>query len=146
MEGSRSRSPNSEQLIRIHVDRDGDVFGEGQFVESVADKTAQAHDGFAADQNVETELALQFFERCGRCVAQDEFVGQWIALGPLLWLPRGWMWIFGGFILFRIFDIAKPWPVSWADRHVQGGFGVMLDDVVAGAYAALALTLLLRVF
>jgi phosphatidylglycerophosphatase A len=79
-------------------------------------------------------------------VVWDEFVGQWIALGPLLWLPRGWMWIFGGFILFRIFDIAKPWPVSWADRHVQGGFGVMLDDVVAGAYAALALTLLLRVF
>ena len=74
----------------------------------------------------------------------DEFVGQWIALTPLLAAPRGAMWISGGFILFRIFDIAKPWPVSWADRQVGGGLGVMLDDVVAGAYAALVLALALQ--
>jgi phosphatidylglycerophosphatase A len=73
----------------------------------------------------------------------DEFVGQWIALLPLVIAPRHWMWIFAGFILFRIFDIAKPWPVSWADRRVHGGFGVMLDDVIAGIYAALVLWLLL---
>jgi phosphatidylglycerophosphatase A len=54
------------------------------------------------------------------------------------------LWIFAGFILFRVFDIVKPWPVSWADRKVGGGVGVMLDDVIAGAYAALALVLLLR--
>jgi phosphatidylglycerophosphatase A len=82
-------------------------------------------------------------------VVWDEFVGLWIALAPLLWWPRGWMWIsagwiFLGFILFRIFDIAKPWPVSWADKSVGGGLGVMLDDVIAGLYAALALTLALR--
>jgi phosphatidylglycerophosphatase A len=77
-------------------------------------------------------------------VVWDEFVGQWIALAPLLWLPRGDEWILGGFILFRIFDIAKPWPVSWADRRVAGGFGVMLDDVFAAGYAALALLLALR--
>ncbi len=75
----------------------------------------------------------------------DEFVGQWIALTPLLWLPwspRYWLWICAGFILFRIFDIGKPWPVSWADRAVGGGLGVMLDDVFAGAYAAFILTAL----
>ena len=77
-------------------------------------------------------------------VVWDEFVGQWIALAPLLWLPRGGMWIFAGFILFRIFDIWKPWPVSWADRRIAGGLGVMLDDVFAGLYAAIVLALLLR--
>ena len=42
----------------------------------------------------------------------------------------------GGFIAFRLFDILKPWPVSWADRSVAGAWGVMLDDLIAGAYAA----------
>ncbi len=77
-------------------------------------------------------------------VVWDEFVGLWIALAPLLWLQAGWLWVAGGFILFRIFDIAKPWPVSWADRKVGGGLGVMLDDVFAGAYAGIALTILHR--
>jgi phosphatidylglycerophosphatase A len=75
-------------------------------------------------------------------VVWDEFVGQWIALMPLLWRSDSAVWIFAGFILFRIFDIAKPWPVSWADRNVKGGFGIMFDDVIAGIYAALALTIL----
>ena len=79
-------------------------------------------------------------------VVWDEFVGQWIALAPLLWLRRGAWWICAGFILFRVFDIAKPWPVSWADRRVGGGLGVMLDDVIAGAYAALALLVALRLW
>jgi len=74
----------------------------------------------------------------------DEFVGLWIALAPLVGMPGSWAWIAAGFILFRIFDIWKPWPVSWADRNVEGGLGVMLDDVVAGAYAAIALILMLR--
>jgi phosphatidylglycerophosphatase A len=76
-------------------------------------------------------------------VVWDEFVGQWIALAPLLWAPRGWLWVFCAFVLFRIFDIAKPWPVSWADRKVGGGLGVMLDDVIAGTYAAGVLAALL---
>ena len=75
-------------------------------------------------------------------VVWDEFVGQWIALAPLVWWPRGWPWAICGFALFRIFDILKPWPVSWADRKVPGGLGVMLDDVIAGVYAALALAVL----
>ncbi len=46
-----------------------------------------------------------------------------------------------GFALFRAFDIAKPWPVSWADRRLRGGLGVVLDDVLAGVLAALVLQL-----
>jgi phosphatidylglycerophosphatase A len=60
-----------------------------------------------------------------------------------VWWPREWPWVICGFALFRVFDILKPWPVSWADRKVPGGLGVMLDDVIAGFYAATALALLL---
>lgn len=74
-------------------------------------------------------------------IVWDEFVGQWIALAPLLWQPGGTLWIAAAFVLFRLFDIWKPWPVSWADRTIKGGFGVMLDDAVAGVYAALVLSL-----
>lgn len=62
----------------------------------------------------------------------DEFVGLWISL---LLLPGGWYWALVGFCLFRLFDIAKPWPVGWLDKHVKGGAGIMLDDVAAGVYA-----------
>ena len=74
----------------------------------------------------------------------DEFVGLWIALAPLVGMTGSWAWVAAGFILFRIFDIWKPWPVSWADRKVEGGLGVMLDDVIAGLYAAIVLALMLR--
>lgn len=76
-------------------------------------------------------------------VVIDEFVGLWIALSTA---PRGWGWIALGFALFRLFDIWKPWPVSWADRRIKGGVGTMLDDVVAGLYALAALQLLIAVF
>lgn len=72
-------------------------------------------------------------------VVWDEFVGQWIALLPLVVAPRAWPWMLAGFALFRLFDVWKPWPVSWADRRIEGGWGVMLDDVIAGAYAAIIL-------
>lgn len=69
-------------------------------------------------------------------VVWDEFVGVWIALFAA---PQGWPWILAGFALFRLFDILKPWPVSWADDHVEGGMGAMLDDALAGLYALLTL-------
>ena len=49
-----------------------------------------------------------------------------------------------GFALFRLFDIAKPWPVSWADRRLRGGLGVMADDLIAGLLAAVVLQLSVR--
>ena len=69
-------------------------------------------------------------------VVFDEFVGVWIALFAA---PPGWAWMLGGFALFRLFDIWKPWPVRWADRRVHGGLGVMLDDAIAGGYAWIVL-------
>ncbi|NJN52351.1 MAG: phosphatidylglycerophosphatase A [Gammaproteobacteria bacterium] len=63
----------------------------------------------------------------------DEWVGMWIAL---LGCPRTLWAMVAAFALFRLFDIAKPWPVSWADREVGGGLGVVLDDVLAGLLAA----------
>lgn len=67
-------------------------------------------------------------------VVIDEVAGMGIAL-LFPWASTWYLLV--GFILFRVFDILKPWPVSWADRQVGGGFGVMLDDVIAGAYALL---------
>jgi len=76
-------------------------------------------------------------------VVWDEFVGQWITLFPLVVAPRAWPWIGFAFVLFRVFDVWKPWPASWADRAVKGGFGAMLDDVIAGVYAAIVLAVAL---
>jgi phosphatidylglycerophosphatase A len=69
----------------------------------------------------------------------DEVIGMWITLFAA---PAQWWWMVVGFGLFRLFDIWKPWPVRWADRRVQGGMGVMLDDVIAGLYALVVLRLL----
>lgn len=77
-----------------------------------------------------------------RSLVIDEFVGQWIALLPALLAP--WWAIVAGFALFRLFDVWKPWPIRWLDRHLKGGMGVMVDDVVAGVFAALVLALSLH--
>lgn len=69
-------------------------------------------------------------------IVWDEFVGFWITM---LLAPAGWWWILAGFVLFRLFDIWKPWPVRIADRKVHGGLGIMLDDILAGGYAWLVL-------
>ena len=72
-------------------------------------------------------------------IVWDEFLGFWLTM---LFAPSGWMWIVIGFVLFRLFDIWKPWPISVIDHKVKGGFGIMLDDLVAGAYALVVLQLL----
>lgn len=69
----------------------------------------------------------------------DEFVGLWIALALI---PLDGLWLALGFILFRLFDIWKPWPIRWFDRNLKGGLGVMADDAVAGAAALVILGLL----
>lgn len=71
-------------------------------------------------------------------IVWDEFVGYWITM---FLAPAGWLWIVVGFVLFRLFDIIKPWPISWLDRHVDGGLGVMIDDVLAGIMACVCLQL-----
>ncbi|MCP8686112.1 phosphatidylglycerophosphatase A family protein [Marinobacterium sedimentorum] len=76
-------------------------------------------------------------------IVWDEFVGFWITM---LFVPVQWYWILAGFALFRLFDIWKPWPIRVVDQKVEGGFGIMLDDVLAGIYALLVLQLLLYVF
>lgn len=67
----------------------------------------------------------------------DEVVGIWVTLLPLTILSP--LNIFLAFVLFRFFDIVKPWPVSWADKKLHNEHGVMLDDVLAGIYAAIIL-------
>jgi len=66
----------------------------------------------------------------------DEVVGQFLTL---LVAPPRLLEFLIGFFLFRLMDVVKPWPANWADRAIKGGLGVMLDDVIAGIYAALVL-------
>ena len=72
-------------------------------------------------------------------IVVDEVVGVWLTLSIL---PVDWLHYAAGFLAFRIFDILKPWPIRWADKRVSGGFGVMLDDVLAAIYAMAAIYLL----
>lgn len=73
-------------------------------------------------------------------IVVDEVAAQLLTLAAV---PLTLFSLIAGFLLFRLFDIVKPWPVSWADRKVKGGLGVMLDDLLAAGYAALCLVLLL---
>lgn len=72
-------------------------------------------------------------------IVWDEFVGYWITM---ILAPAGWLWILIGFGLFRFFDIIKPWPIKWLDEKVHGGFGIMIDDVLAGIFALAGLQLI----
>ena len=73
-------------------------------------------------------------------IVWDEFVGFWITM---FLVPLKWQWIVAGFILFRFFDMVKPWPISLLDKHVHGGFGIMVDDIAAGIAAWACLQLLI---
>lgn len=79
-------------------------------------------------------------------IVWDEFAGQSIALLPLIhfnlltvWNWTSALWVLAAFGLFRLFDVLKPWPISWLDAKVDGGFGIMVDDLVAGVMAAAVL-------
>lgn len=76
-------------------------------------------------------------------IVWDEFVGYWLTM---FLAPGGWQWALAGFLLFRVFDVLKPWPVKWADRRVAGGFGIMVDDILAAVYAWAALQILIRLW
>jgi phosphatidylglycerophosphatase A len=66
-------------------------------------------------------------------IVWDEVAGFLVTMIPA---TSSWIWVVAGFLLFRLFDIWKPWPISWADRTLRGGLGIMLDDLLAGAMAA----------
>lgn len=68
-------------------------------------------------------------------IVWDEFVGVWMVL---YCMPPGWLGFVIALVAFRLFDILKPWPISWLDRRVHGGLGIMLDDIVAALFAILA--------
>lgn len=69
-------------------------------------------------------------------IVWDEFAG---FLLTMLFVPFQWYWLLLGFVLFRVFDILKPFPIGYLDRRVKGGFGIMLDDIVAGLFGFLVL-------
>ncbi len=72
----------------------------------------------------------------------DEVAGQLIVVAALP--PDPWFLV-GGFVMFRLFDIIKPWPASLVDRRVPGGLGIMLDDVVAGLQAAAVMMVIVEI-
>ena len=74
-------------------------------------------------------------------IVWDEIVGFFITMTAV---PVSWISILIGFALFRLFDIVKPWPISWFDKKIHGGLGIMLDDVIAGIFACIGLHLILK--
>lgn len=74
-------------------------------------------------------------------IVWDEFAGLFCTM---ILVPMNWRTVLLGFILFRLFDIAKPWPIRWLDKRVEGGLGIMLDDIVAGLFACAVLHALLN--
>lgn len=75
-------------------------------------------------------------------IVVDEVAGQWLTL---VVAPRMTIAYVAGFLLFRLFDIVKPWPARWIDQRMRGALGIMADDLVAGFYAATALVILLLI-
>lgn len=81
--------------------------------------------------------AIQVHDHPGMCI--DEVIGY---LVTMIYAPPGNFWLIMGFVLFRIFDIFKPQPIRFIDTHVGGGFGIVLDDVVAGFCSALIMQIM----
>jgi phosphatidylglycerophosphatase A len=80
------------------------------------------------------------------CIVIDEWVGMGITWLVVAFGPKAhaeWIYLLPAFLIFRVMDIAKVWPANWADRHLHGGFGAMLDDTLAGIWGAMAMALLL---
>lgn len=86
------------------------------------------------------QTAADIGEHDHKAIVWDEIVGYAISL---LWLPLHWQTLLLAFVLFRLFDIVKPWPISVLDKKVHGGLGIMLDDVAAGLATLLVLHLIL---
>ena len=72
-------------------------------------------------------------------IVWDEMVGYWLSAA---FVPLQWPWLLAAFLLFRFFDILKPWPIRQLDKKVSGGFGIMIDDVVAALFTVIILAAL----
>ena len=72
-------------------------------------------------------------------IVWDEMVGYWLSVA---FVPLQWHWLLLAFFLFRFFDIYKPWPIRQLDRKVSGGFGIMIDDIIAGLFTLIVLAAL----
>ena len=72
-------------------------------------------------------------------IVWDEMVGYWLSAA---FVPLSWPWLLAAFLLFRCFDIFKPWPIRQLDKKVSGGFGIMIDDVVAALFTLIVLAVL----
>ena len=99
--------------------------------------------GFAAHLAFALVAALAGIYICGESarrlavhdhpgIVWDEIAGFAVTM---LAAPRGWYWLLAGFVLFRFFDVVKPWPIREADHSLRGGVGIMLDDIIAGVFA-----------
>jgi len=107
--------------------------------------------GYAATWAVLLTVSFWAADRAGRIygiaddgrIVIDELVGYLVTVA---FLPFSWPAVILGFLLFRFFDIVKLPPASWFDRSWKNGFGVVLDDVAAGIYAAAALRICLAIF
>ncbi len=74
-------------------------------------------------------------------IVWDEMVAYWLTIA---FLPVTWTWWLAAFVLFRFFDILKPWPIRWVENRFSGGLGIMLDDIVAAFYAMAILAVLVK--
>lgn len=72
-------------------------------------------------------------------IVWDEFVGYFITM---FMIPISWQTVLVGFILFRLFDILKPWPISFIDKKMTGGMGIMFDDILAGLFSLIIMHLI----
>lgn len=91
-------------------------------------------------------------------IVWDEWVGMWVSLLPILWLHfyddallQGHklsllLLYFAAFVAFRFFDILKPFPIKWVDKNVSGGFGILIDDILAGLMAGVVLIVFVNLF
>ncbi|MFK7854994.1 MAG: phosphatidylglycerophosphatase A [Granulosicoccus sp.] len=74
-------------------------------------------------------------------IVWDEVVGY---LLTMVAMPRTALWVLAGFVVFRIFDVLKPWPISWVDKRIHGGLGIMLDDILAAVFSVIVMQLAFR--
>ena len=77
-------------------------------------------------------------------IVWDEFVGMFLVMAALPSLS--WSWLLTAFVLFRLFDIFKPWPIRYFDQKLESGFGIMIDDVLAASYGVLIVIVLRSLF